>query len=142
MFWDAALSTSRTMPIIYGGLTEEYVKNHGYFSQAWTAWGLAYALFGWTGGIGALLLTGVALHGGYLFLIQHSARYLPYVTIWYLFVAPMLLYLSMGLDHSVTTFLVLLLQTVAVLYLLDVVSAASRWWQNISQIRSHFSKYK
>lgn len=100
---EAALNTSRVFPIMYMGFTEEYVKTHGYFSQIYTAWGLAFLFCGWWGGLLALFFIGFFIHYLYLCIMKISGKYWYYCGACFLFLVPSLLYFSQGIDHSITT---------------------------------------
>lgn len=110
IFADAEFSTSRLMSVIYRGFTEDDLRTHGYHGEVWTAWGLAYVLFGWWGGLAALVMGGMGVHGGYLLASRLPGKWRLYLGAWYLWIVPRTFYSSMGLDHSITAIGVRLLQ--------------------------------
>jgi len=133
IFQEAELDTSRVLAIIYRGFSEDYVKSHGHFSEFWTGWGLAYVLFGWYGGLAALCFAGFVLQLFYVLVHVISGKYRAYLASWYILLAPMLVYASSGLDHTVTTAGVLLLQTTVVVILLSLWGTAFRWVRSPSR---------
>lgn len=122
---EAELSTSRAVAVIYRNISGVGHLS-GYFSEYWTAWGLSYVLFGWWGGLVALFVAGFAFHALYLLALRLLGRFRYYFTSWFLFVVPTLFYISMGVDHSVTTGAVLLLQGVVVMLGFSLVKTALR----------------
>jgi len=122
IFKEAELNTSRVVNIIYRGVDEEFVLKHGYFSEVWTIWGLFYVVFGWWGGLVAFFTTGFVMEIIYNVGAQFFGVYGIYYRAWFLFVVPRVVYFSSGIDHTFMTVLVLLLQAVAMVVILSVVS--------------------
>ncbi len=122
IFKEAELNTSRVVNIIYRGVDEEYVLKSGYFSEVWTIWGLFSVVFGWWGGLIALFTTGFVMEIIYNVGAQFFGVYSIYYRAWFLFVVPRVVYFSSGIDHTFMTVLVLMLQAVAMVVILSVVS--------------------
>jgi len=101
-FPDAKLSTSRLLPVLYRGFSEQYVQTHGYFSELYTLWGISYLFWGWMGGLGALFMIGFLLEMAYFFIHSFCGPLRDYFGLYFLLVI-FSYYSSMGLDHSITT---------------------------------------
>ena len=110
IFPEAELSTSRVIPIVYRGVTEEYVKNHSYFSEFWTLWGLASAIFGRGQGVAFIFVVGILMQTMYILIEKTSDPYRIFLGSCYLLLVPGLVFSSQGIDHTITTILVRYLQ--------------------------------
>ncbi len=91
VFPEAQLSTSRVIDVIYRG-GDEVGMYERYFSEFWTLWGLAYAYFGYLGGLFVILFLGFIIHSLYASIIMLFSGMLQfYLRIW------LLLYVTMGI---------------------------------------------
>ncbi len=113
-FPEAILNTSRVVNIVYRGYSEDFVVSHGYFSEYWTIWGLAVLLFGWWAGFIALFIGGLMLQMVYSKGALYCGMFGNYYKAFFLFYVLPLAYFSMGIDHTITTLIVLFLHAVTI----------------------------
>lgn len=122
-FPEARLSTSRAPSIVYRGLSEEYVVANGYFSEYWTMWVLVILICGWWPGLGVLFAIGFLLHAGFNMALRTRSGYGEYIQCFLLVFALPLVYFSMGIDHTLVSFIVIGLQVAAIFLLLKLFSS-------------------
>lgn len=125
-FPEASLNTSRVFTIVYRGDRESSLRSRDYFSEFWTGWGVAYVLFGTVGGLAALFFVAFFLHEGLCLIRLSSVRHKARFESCYTLVAPPMVYLSMGVDHSIVTFIFMMAQMAIFLWMLDFVSVLRR----------------
>jgi hypothetical protein len=119
-FHEAPLSTSRAINIIYRGVPEDFVLTHGYFTEFWTSFALFFLMFGLLG-IPLHFLIGLALLSGYSYISKMKHNYVSFMLIYYVLLVPSLFLFTMGIDHSILTFVALSIQlfTLFILYKLS-----------------------
>lgn len=99
LYPEAYVNTSRVFSVVYRGQTEEQLLQQGYFSEFYTAWGLAYLFFGHAGGLLALAVCGVALARIFVEVYRQRERG-PVLQLWALYALPGSIVLTQGLDHT------------------------------------------
>lgn len=120
-FPEAKIMTSRVIDVIYRGANEPNMYSR-YFSEYWTLWGLAYVLFGWLGGILAILFIGFIIHSLYALIIMlFSGLYQFYLRLWLLLYVTQGIIGNMGFDSAFTTLFFGLLQFTALYYSLSLI---------------------
>jgi len=117
-YLDAPISTSRTLNVIYRDYDELLLLKNGIFSEYWTIWGLAFALFGWWGGLIMLFISGFLLHILYIRGAIFFGKYSLYYKSSFLFLGTSVTFLSMGIDHSIVTIMTFSIQAICILVLL------------------------
>ena len=108
-FSDSLLSTSRSINIIFRGASEKVVLSSGYFSEFWTSFSLFFLLFGFFS-VGIHFLIGLFLHVGYVCISKIKSNYVVPMLVFYTYLCPGLILFTMGIDHTIQTFLVLSIQ--------------------------------
>lgn len=108
-FSDALLSTSRSINIIFRGASEKVVLSSGYFSEFWTSFSLFFLFFGFFS-IGIHFLIGLFLHVGYVCISKIKSNFVVPILVFYTYLCPGLILFTMGIDHTIQTFLILSIQ--------------------------------
>ena len=125
-FPDAKIMTSRVVDVIYRGASEPPMYSR-YFSEHWTLWGLAYVLFGWLGGLFAILFIGFIIHSLYALIIMlFSGTYQFYLRLWLLLYVTQGIIGNMGVDSAFTTIFFGLLQFTVLYFCLFLINFVHR----------------
>jgi len=108
VFKDAEISTSRVIPVLYRAFSDDYLKAGGYYSDFYTAWGIFFLIFGWWTGWFMLLVAGTVVHFAYLLIMRFGGKYRYHMGALCLLIVSYALYLNMGIDHWISTSVMIL----------------------------------
>jgi hypothetical protein len=122
VFPEAQLSTSRAIDVIYRG-GDEVGMYERYFSEFWTLWGLAYAYFGYLGGLFVIFFLGFIIHSLYAIIIMLFSGMLQfYLRIWFLLYVTMGIIGNGGIDSAFWSLFVGLIHFLSLYFLLYVIN--------------------
>jgi hypothetical protein len=96
-FSDAKVNTALLWPFIYESRNKHLLQTGYYESFLWTAWGVAFAMFGWGMGLIALLVAGIILQSIYIVISSGYVAFQPYLSTLFL-LNVFSFYMAMGLD--------------------------------------------
>ena len=112
LFQEAPLSTARAINVIYRKYTENFVLSNGYFSEFWTSFALLFFLFGLLV-IPIHFFIGLGLQFGYTFFSKMKYNYNIFLLASYLYLAPIFILFTMGIDHTIQSILVVFFQSLS-----------------------------
>jgi hypothetical protein len=126
IFADAQTNTALLWPFVYK-LRDKALLQKGYYeSFLWTAWGVAYAMFGWAAGIMALLISGVILQALFMLTCKFG-EVQPYFSTMFL-LNVFSFYSSMGLDDWLVGLQRTFFSLCLVLLILWAIAESGRWY--------------